>query len=108
MFVEISLLQCSHLPVSNDCGGVEHVDRRLRRESGRLLKFAPGKFTKNHRPVRLLSASYQKVRQKPLRTPKMRAFSLLEENSERGMLTTMNYLAETEKNGETGINLKTT
>ena len=39
---------------------------------------------------------------------KMRAFSLSEENSERGMLTTINYLAKTEKNGETGINPKTT
>ena len=37
MFVEISLLQCSHLPVSEDCGGIKDVDRRLRRESGRLL-----------------------------------------------------------------------
>ena len=40
------------------------------------IEFVPGKFTKNHRPLckisgcRLLSASYQRVRQKPLRTPK--------------------------------------
>ena len=42
-FVEISLLQRGHLPVSKDCGGIEHVDRRQRREGGRL----PSSFVEN-------------------------------------------------------------
>ena len=107
MFVEISLLQCSHLPVSKDCGGIEHVDRRLRRESGRLLS----SFLENSRKNIVQFACCQRHTRgsdKNLSYTKMRAFSLSEENSERGMLTTMNYLTKTEKNGETGIKLKTT
>ena len=100
MFVEISLLQRSHLPVSKVCGGIKHVDRKLRRESDRLLS----SFLENSKSSSS-SLVVSVIPEGPTKTStytKMRAFSLSEENSERGMLTTINYLAKTEKNGETG------
>ena len=75
-YIEISLLQQrSHLPVSKDCRGIEHVDRIQRDSAGewQTIEFVHGKFTKNHRPVRkttgcrLLSASFQRIRQKPMK-----------------------------------------
>ena len=106
MSVKISLLQCSHLSVSKDCGGIEHVGRRLRRESGKLLS----SFLENSRKF-IVQFACQRHARGPTKTSmdsEMRAFSLSEENSEHGMLTTINYLDKTEKKGETGINLKTT
>ena len=59
-FVAISMLQHSHFPMSKDYGGIDHVNRRRRRENGRALlstqKFIGGKSTKIHRRLHKPSA----------------------------------------------------
>ena len=73
-FVAISLLQRSHLPLSKDCGEIQHVDRRQRRESDRSLLSTPPEFIREKIHQKSLSRSQNiwmpfVVSVVPLRTP---------------------------------------